>query len=65
MFVIDNDGQVEGDGRVDALTDVIMIVGYMFGFKGKALIANNVASSCDTRKIAAEFELYLASRSGK
>jgi hypothetical protein len=67
QYMDDNRDQfdVDGDGRVDALTDGIMLLRYMFGFTGNALITNNVVSSSATRKTAAEIELYLASRSGK
>lgn len=67
QYMDDNRDQfdVDGDGRVDALTDGVMLLRYMFGFTGNALITNNVVSSGATRKTAAEIELYLASRSGK
>ena len=67
QFMDDNRDQfdVDGDGRIDALTDGVILLRYMFGFTGNALITNNVVSSGATRKTATEIELYIASRSGK
>ena len=51
-------GDIDGNGRVDALTDGLLVLRYMFGLRGAALIANAV-DPAGTRKTAAEIEAYL------
>jgi hypothetical protein len=50
---------VDGNGQTDALTDGLLIIRYLFGFRGTALIDGAVGSGC-TRCTAAEIEEYYA-----
>jgi beta-glucosidase len=49
---------VDGNGEVDALTDGLLILRYLFGLRGEALIGN-VVSNDATRTTAAAIEAYL------
>ena len=51
---------VDGDGNVDALTDILMVMRYMFGFSGTALTNNAIAEGA-TRTNPADIETYLDS----
>tara|TARA_B100000767_G_scaffold136544_1_gene129346 strand:- start:99 stop:7694 length:7596 start_codon:yes stop_codon:yes gene_type:complete len=58
---IDNLGDlvdIDGNGQVDALTDGLLILRYLFGLNGDALI-NGVIASDASRTSAAEIEVYL------
>ena len=48
-------GDIDGDGRTDALTDGLLLLRYLFGFRGETLI-NGAVSSTATRTTAAEIE---------
>jgi hypothetical protein len=50
---------VDGNAQTDALTDGLLIIRYLFGFRGTALTDGAVGSSC-TRCTAAEIEEYCA-----
>ena len=50
---------VDGDGAVQPLTDGLLFLRYLFGFRGPTLIASAVGSGC-TRCLAGEIEAYLA-----
>jgi len=67
QFMDDNRTQfdIDGNGEVDALTDGILILRYMFTFRGNILIANDVIGENATRTTAAEIENVLAVRSGE
>ena len=67
QFMDDNRTQfdIDGNGEVDALTDGILILRYMFTFRGNTLIANDVIGENATRTTAAEIENVLAVRSGE
>ena len=66
QYMDDNRAQfdVDGNGQVDALTDGILILRYMFTFRGNTLISNGVVGASATRTTASEIENYLASRTG-
>ena len=49
---------IDGDGRVDALTDGLMILRYAFGLRGSALVTGAVAPGA-TRASAALIESYI------
>jgi hypothetical protein len=49
---------IDGNGQYDALTDGILILRYLFGFRGATLIDGAVAPDC-TRCTAPEIEAYL------
>ncbi|MEX0713606.1 MAG: hypothetical protein WD278_14710 [Pirellulales bacterium] len=51
---------VDGNGEADALTDGILVVRYLFGFSGNALI-NGAIGSGATRTTAAAIDAYLDS----
>ena len=51
---------IDGNGKVDALTDGLVILRYVFGLRGDILIGGVVASDA-TRTSAEEIEAYLAS----
>jgi PKD repeat protein len=50
---------VDGNGKVDALTDGLAIVRYLFGFTGSALV-NGVIDPAGTRNTAAAVQSFLA-----
>ena len=50
---------IDGNGKVDALTDGLVILRYVFGLRGDVLIGSVVASDA-TRSSAEEIEAYLA-----
>ena len=50
---------IDGNGKVDALTDGLVILRYVFGLRGDVLIGGVVASDA-TRTSAEEIEAYLA-----
>ena len=50
---------VDGDGKTDGLTDGMLILQYLFGFRGADLI-DGVVSSGATRSTAEAIEAYLA-----
>ena len=49
---------IDGNGTADALTDGLLIIRYLFGLRGPALIAGAVGPLA-TRKTAADIEAYL------
>jgi len=49
---------VDGDGNADALTDGLLIIRYLFGLRGDALIDKAIAPPA-TRKTAGEIEAYI------
>ena len=51
---------IDGNGTIDALTDGLLIMRYLFGFRGTALTNGAVASNA-TRASDAAIEAYLAS----
>jgi len=51
---------IDGNGQVDALTDGLVILRYMFGFNGDDLI-NGAVGEGATRTTSAEIEAYLES----
>ena len=53
-------GDVDGDGRVDALTDGLLLLRYLFGLRGDSLV-NGVVSRNGTRTTAEEIESHLGS----
>jgi hypothetical protein len=50
---------VDGNGSTEALTDALLILRYVFGFRGATLTAGAVGGSC-SRCDAAAIEPYLA-----
>ena len=50
---------VDGDGKVEALTDGLLIIRYLFGFRGNVLVANAIGSGA-TRTTPSQIEEYLA-----
>jgi hypothetical protein len=55
---------IDGDGNADALTDGLLVIRYLFGLRGAALIQQAVATGA-TRTTAADIEAYIASLIGK
>ena len=51
---------IDGDGEVGPFTDGQLIVRYLFGFRGAALIADALDEDC-TRCDAESIEIYLES----
>jgi hypothetical protein len=51
---------IDGNGQVDGLTDVMLVLRYVFGFSGEILIDGVVADDA-TRTSAAEIEAHLES----
>ena len=51
---------VDGNGTYDALTDGLLMIRYLFGLRGNALIANAIGANA-TRTTSQAIEVYLAS----
>ena len=51
---------IDDNGTVDALTDALLAMRYLFGFRGAALIVAAVGAGAQ-RDTAAEIEAYIAS----
>ena len=51
---------VDGDGQVDALTDTLLMLRYVFGFRGATLVTGAVDLANCTRCTAAQIEAYIA-----
>ncbi len=49
---------IDGNGQVDALTDGLLIIRYLFGLRGDSLINGSVANNC-SRCTAPEIEAYM------
>lgn len=52
-------GDIDGNGRVDAATDGLLVLRYLFGLRGAVLIAGVAIDPLGTRKSAPEIEAYL------
>ena len=51
----------DGDGELQALTDGVLVLRYVFGLRGAALTASSVDTGDCTRCTAVAIEAYLAS----
>ena len=51
---------IDGNSRVDALTDGLLALRYLFGLRGDALITGVIASDA-TRTTSAEIEVHIGS----
>jgi hypothetical protein len=51
-------GDIDDNGEVDALTDMLMLLRYLFGFTGDSLIVDAVAEDAN-RTTAEEIEAYI------
>ena len=51
---------IDGNGSVDALTDGLVAMHYLFGLRGDALITGVIASDV-TRTTSAEIEVHIGS----
>jgi hypothetical protein len=49
---------IDGNGQIDALTDGLLIIRYLFGIRGESLIEASVAADC-SRCTVLEIETYL------
>ena len=49
---------IDGNGQIDALTDGLLTLRYLFGLEGETLIAGVVAADA-TRKTAEDIEAHL------
>ena len=56
--VTDDTADIDGNGEVDALTDGLLILRYLFDIRGDALIENSVAEDC-SRCTAPDIETYI------
>jgi bacterioferritin-associated ferredoxin len=52
---------IDGNGEIDALTDGLLNMRFIFGIRGNALINNSVGNNC-SRCIATEIEAYLTEK---
>ena len=52
---------IDGNGEVAALTDGLLLIRYLFEFRGESLISDAVDANA-TRKTAAEIEAYIEAR---
>ena len=53
-------GDIDGSGNVDALTDGLMLLRYLFGLRGASLIDGAVANGA-ARQSAEDIEAYIVS----
>ena len=58
--LLNNLADVDGNGQIDALTDGLLVLRYLFGLQGEALISDVIAADA-TRTSSAEIEAHLAS----
>jgi hypothetical protein len=54
---------VDGNGKLDALTDGLLLIRYQFGFRGEVLVRNAIGANA-TRSSAAQIEQYLQGATG-
>src|SRR5690606_15446919 len=62
--VLDDNFDIDGDGRVEALSDALMILRWGFGFSGNSLVANAIATGAtrtDAASILTRLEQLAAS----
>ena len=52
---------IDGSGDVGALTDGLLLIRYLFDFRGESLISNALDANA-TRKTAEDIEAYIAAR---
>lgn len=52
---------IDGDGEAKGLTDGLLLIRYLFGFEGEALISGAIGADA-TRRTAAEIEAYIRER---
>jgi hypothetical protein len=52
---------IDGDGNEDALTDGLLMLRYLFGFRGNTLVTGAVDAINCTRCTAAEIEPFIGS----
>ena len=62
-YLAGGDGQldIDGDGDRRALTDGLLLIRYLFGFTGDALITGAVGDNAE-RTTSAEIEAYIGAR---
>jgi hypothetical protein len=51
---------IDGDGQTEALTDGVLVLRWLFGFRGQQLVSSAVDQLECTRCTASEIETYLA-----
>ena len=59
-LVKNNIGDIDGDGRQDALTDGLLLLRYLFGFRGDTL-TNGAVTANASRTSSSAIEAYMAS----
>ena len=57
----DNQMDIDGSGDVMALTDGLLLIRYLFGFRGDSLISGAVGTDA-TRTTSSEIEDYIKAR---
>jgi hypothetical protein len=60
-FASNRPGDIDGDGVVGALSDGLLVLRYLFGFRDSALVNGAVTPDC-TRCTAAAIETYIAAK---
>lgn len=58
QFAVDGTSDIDDNGEVDALTDGLLIIRYLFDIRGDALIDNSVGDGCNRCSVL-EIETYL------
>ena len=59
ITLLGNLADIDGNGKIDALTDGLLTLRYLFGLEGESLTAGVVAS--DATRTSTEIEAHLAS----
>ena len=59
LALVDASGDIDGDGNVDALTDGLLLLRYLFGLSGDTLTVGAAASNA-TRTTASELEGFIS-----
>ncbi len=57
----ENELDIDGDGKAGALTDGLLLIRYLFGFSGDALISGAVSENAQ-RTTAEQIETYISER---
>jgi hypothetical protein len=60
-FIRENDGDIDANGAIEPLTDGLLVLRYLFGFRGATLISGAVAPNC-TRCTAIAIEAFIAAK---
>lgn len=64
LSAVETELDIDGNGEAKALSDGLLLIRYLFGFSGDALIGGAIGEGA-TRTSAEEIEAYIRDRSPK